>query len=165
LKAKERADAGEKKTGLLAGVPRSLPGLLRAHEVGTRAAAVGFDWPSAAGVVDKIDEEVRELRAAIAEGPAQTVEEVGDLLFSLANLARKLGVEPESALRAANDKFTRRFQAVEETLAARGRSVHDATPEALEAAWNRVKASAATPASTSSHEPSGRSRRGRRSRA
>jgi len=164
LKAREQADAGEKKR-LLAGVPRSLPALLRAHEIGTRAAAVGFDWPTASDVVDKIDEEVRELRAAMAESPARAAEEVGDLLFSLANLARKLGVEPESALRVANDKFTARFHAVEAAFEDQGRSVHDASTEELEAAWNRVKKTfARPPASTASREPAGRPRRGRRSR-
>ena len=82
------------------------------HEIGTRVAAVGFDWAKAADVVDKIEEEVAELRAAVAsEGPARTEEEMGDLLFSIANLARKLGIDPESALRKANEKFTKRFTA------------------------------------------------------
>ena len=89
-------------------MPRALPSLLRAHEIGTRVAAVGFDWARPADVVDKIEEEVAELRAAVdREGQARTEEEMGDLLFSIANLARKLGIEPESALRKANEKFTR----------------------------------------------------------
>ena len=98
VKAREQASAGREKR-VLAGVPRSLPALLRAHEIGTRASAVGFDWPAAADVLDKIEEEVRELREALDESPARAAEELGDLLFSLANLARKLGIEPESALR------------------------------------------------------------------
>ena len=105
-----------------------MPALQRAHEIGTRTATVGFDLPSAGDVVDKIDEEARELRAAVAESPARAAEELGDLLFTLANLARKLGVEPEAALRQASDKFTERFDALEAALHAEGRSVHEAPP-------------------------------------
>jgi MazG family protein len=140
LKANEQADAG-RKARLLAGVPRSLPALLRAHEVGTRVAAVGFEWPRAEQVVDKIEEEVHELREALHESPARAAEELGDLLFSIANLARKLGLEPESALRQANDKFARRFTALEAHLEREGRSVHDASLEEMEAVWNLVKKS------------------------
>ena len=102
IKAREQKDAGERRS-LLRGVPKSLPSLLRAHEIGTRVAAVGFDWARTADVVDKIEEEVAELRQAVeGEGRARAEEEMGDLLFSIANLARKLGIEPESALRKAN---------------------------------------------------------------
>jgi nucleoside triphosphate diphosphatase len=171
IKAKEQADAGQKKR-LLAGVPRSLPALLRAHEIGTRVAAVGFDWVKTADVVDKIDEEVRELRGALAEGAARAAEEMGDLLFTVANLARKLGVEPESALRAANEKFTGRFQALEASFEAGGRTIHDAAPEEMEAAWQQVKAAwhrvktRSIPPSGSSarREASAPRRSGRRSR-
>jgi ATP diphosphatase len=90
-------------------------------------------------VVDKIEEEVRELREAVEESPARAAEEFGDLLFSVANLARKLNIEPESALRAANDKFSERFAAVEADLEKRGSSVHAATTEQMEAAWQRIK--------------------------
>ena len=91
----------------MSGVPKSMPSLLRAHEIGTRVAAVGFDWARTADVVDKIEEEVAELREAIAhESHERAEEEMGDLLFSIANLARKLGIEPESALRKANEKFS-----------------------------------------------------------
>ena len=138
LKAIEQADAGV-QTRVLAGVPRALPALARAHEIGTRVASVGFDWSTPGDVVDKIDEEVAELREALTESPARAAEELGDLLFSIANLARKLDLEPESALRQANDKFSRRFDAVEATLEQQGRSVHDAAPDELERAWNRVK--------------------------
>lgn len=142
LKAREQQAAGA-KARILAGVPRALPALLRAHEIGTRVAAVGFDWPSASGVMDKIDEEVRELRAALTENPARAAEELGDLLFAIANLGRKLGLEPESALREANDKFTARFSAVEARLEQRGGSVHEATLEDMEAAWTEIKAARA----------------------
>jgi MazG family protein len=138
LKAAEQKNRGERRR-VLAGVPNALPALLRAHEIGTRVAAVGFDWPDTAGVVDKVEEEVRELREAINESPARAAEEFGDLLFSLANLARKLNIEPEAALREANDKFSKRFAAVEHTLEARGLSVHRATTEDMEAAWQQVK--------------------------
>jgi MazG family protein len=139
IKAREQKDAGERRS-LLGSVPRAMPSLLRAHEIGSRVAAVGFDWPQVAGVVEKIEEEVAELRRAVAsEGQARTEEEMGDLLFSIANLARKLGVEPESALRKANDKFSARFEALERAFEARGQSVHDATLAQMEAEWNKVK--------------------------
>lgn len=158
LKAAEQATRGEKKR-VLAGVPKALPSLLRAHEIGSRVAAIGFDWPTTAGVVDKIEEEVRELREAIQQSPARAAEEFGDLLFSVANLARKLHIEPESALRAANDKFAQRFDAVEADLESRGSSVHDATTDDMEAAWQRIK----TP-SAPARRPRARAPRGRRSR-
>jgi ATP diphosphatase len=138
LKAKEQTDAGAKKR-VLAGVPRAMPALVRAHEIGTRVAAVGFDWSGAGAVVDKIDEEVRELRDALDESPARAAEEFGDLLFAVANLGRKLGLEPESALRAANDKFTGRFEQIESELERRGSDVHRATLEEMEAIWQEIK--------------------------
>jgi MazG family protein len=125
---------------VLAGVPRALPSLLRANEISTRVAAVGFEWEKAADVVTKIEEEVAELRHAVdAEGVKRTEEEMGDLLFAITNLARKLGIDAESALRKSNEKFTKRFTAVEERLHAKGRSVHDATLEEMEAEWTLVK--------------------------
>jgi MazG family protein len=140
IKAKEQADAGERRS-VLRGLPKALPSLLRAYEIGTRVAAVGFDWTKAADVVEKIEEEVAELRRAIAsEGRLRTEEEMGDLLFAIANLARKLGIDPESALRKANAKFTRRFEALEARLHARGRSVHQASLEEMEREWEAVKA-------------------------
>ena len=139
IKAKEQAEAGERRS-VLRGLSKSLPSLLRAYEIGTRAAAVGFDWAQAADVVAKIEEEVAELRRAVdAEGAARREEEMGDLLFALANLARKLGIDPESALRKANEKFTRRFEALEERLHAQGRSVHDATLDEMEREWQEIK--------------------------
>jgi MazG family protein len=151
IKAREQKDAGDQRRSILRGVPKSMPSLLRAHEIGTRVAAVGFDWAKTADVVDKIEEEVAELRRAVAaEGLARAEEEMGDLLFSLANLARKLGIEPESALRKANEKFSARFEALERAFEARGESVHDAPLEAMEKEWGRVKS--ATIADTL-HEP------------
>jgi MazG family protein len=149
IKSREQKDAGERRS-LLRGVPKTLPSLLRAHEIGSRVAAVGFDWPRSADVLDKIEEEVTELRrAAEGEGLARTEEEMGDLLFTIANLARKLGVEPESALRKANEKFSVRFDAVEQAFESRGESIHGATLEEMEAAWQGVKVSERNKNSTS----------------
>jgi MazG family protein len=159
LKAAEQRDAGQDKR-VLAGVPKALPALLRAYEIGTRVAAVGFDWPEAADVVDKIDEEVAELREALTESRARAAEEFGDLLFSIANLARKLALEPEAALRAANEKFSTRFAGVEADLERRGSSVHAATTEEMEAAWQRVKRSP----SSGARSRTARKPRARRSR-
>jgi len=132
---------------LLGGVPRTLPGLLRAYEYGSRAAAVGFDWVRAGDVVDKIEEEVRELRDELsksaeadeAERGQRVEEEMGDLLFAIANLSRKLGVEPEAALRRANDKFRARFTALESRIVGRGEKLQDKTLDELEAEWRAVK--------------------------
>lgn len=162
LKAAEQQGAGVEKR-LLSGVPKSLPALLRAHEIGERVAAVGFDWPDTAGVMDKIEEEVRELRQALSQSPARAAEELGDVLFSIANLARKLDLEPEAALRMASEKFSTRFAAVEADLERRGSSVHAATTEEMEAAWQRVK-SAKPSRSGPSRSRSSRAPRDRRSR-
>ena len=139
IKAREQEGKGETKA-LLAGVPKAMPALARANEISTRVAAVGFDWARTEDVLAKIEEEVAELReAAIHESRERAEEEMGDLLFSIANLARKMGIEPESALRRANEKFTTRFTALEEVFEARGRSVHDATLEEMETVWHEVK--------------------------
>lgn len=140
IKTRERAGTPERAT-LLDGIPEALPSLLRASRIGARTANVGFDWNEPGAVIDKVDEELAELRQAVASAdPTHIEEELGDLLFTVANLARKLRVDPESALRAANGKFTRRFRAIEQRLAARGRALHDATPEELEREWQAVKA-------------------------
>lgn len=140
IKAREQQEAGRKRA-LLSGVPKAMPSLLRAHEIGSRVAAVGFDWARTGDVIGKIEEEVAELRQAVThEGEQRTEEEMGDLLFSIANLARKLGVEPESALRKANEKFTARFEALEHAFAQRGRSLEQATLEEMEAVWGEIKA-------------------------
>jgi MazG family protein len=142
VKSSETSGTGKpKKT--LGGVPRTLPALLRAHEISTRAAAVGFDWERAADVMTKIEEEVAELREALDSGMAteraRAEEEMGDLLFAISNLSRKLGIEAESALRAANDKFTRRFDAMEADLREHGKPLTAYTLDELEQAWGRVK--------------------------
>ena len=142
LKAREQSSKGEQRTAL-GGVPKALPALLRTHEIGIRASAVGFDWERAADVVAKIEEEVAELREEIgggAGGNAQRAEEeMGDLLFAIANLSRKLGIEPESALRKANDKFSRRFAAMESRLRATGRPLSACSLQEMEDEWSRIK--------------------------
>jgi len=142
LKARERSSKGEQRTAL-GGIPKALPALLRTHEIGIRAAAVGFDWERAADVVAKIEEEVAELRECVAGGAAanreRAEEEMGDLLFAIANLSRKLGIEPESALRKANDKFSRRFTAMEAGLRAGGRALSERSLREMEDEWARVK--------------------------
>ena len=139
IKSREQKQTGEQRS-VLRGMPKALPSLLGAHEIGTRAAAVGFDWVKATDVVAKIEEEVAELKQAVeGEGAARVEEEMGDLLFAMANLARKLGIEAESALRKANQKFTTRFQELERRLEQAGRSVHDASLEEMETMWENVK--------------------------
>jgi MazG family protein len=138
IKAREQEGKGEKKR-VLSGVPRSMPALARANEIGLRVAAVGFDWDTTDDVIAKIEEEVAELREASTEGRERSEEEMGDLLFSIAQLARKLGIDPESALRKANEKFTKRFAGVEDHLEAQGRTVHEATLPEMESAWQAVK--------------------------
>jgi MazG family protein len=127
----------------LEGVPRALPALLRAHKLSVRAARAGFDFEVAGDAADKVSEELAEVRAAAAaEGTApsaELVEEVGDLLFAAANLARKLRVDPEGALRAANDKFERRFRAMEALTARRGESFEALTLAEQETLWQEVK--------------------------
>jgi len=142
IKARERKDAGETEKTVLSGVPRSMPSLLRAYELSTRAAQVGFDWVKTDDVIDKAEEEIRELREAVAEGggkSAEAEEEFGDLLFALVNVARKLGIEPEAALRVANDKFQRRFDDVERQVTANGKRFRDLTLEQLEQHWQIAK--------------------------
>lgn len=140
LKAAERPAGTAPKT-LLSGVPISLPALLRAYEYSARAATVGFDWVRAEDVLDKIDEEAREIRGAVEarRSDGHVEEEIGDLLFAVANLARKLGVEPEAALRKANDKFRGRFEELERRVTARGEKLREMGIDALEQEWQSVK--------------------------
>lgn len=139
IKAAERA--GKAQQGTLDGVAVGLPALLRAYKLQKRAARVGFDWPSAQNVLDKIAEESAELVEARDELTQEAVEEeFGDLLFVMANLGRHLGVEPEAALRRANAKFTRRFESVETKLAERGKSPSDSNLDEMDALWDAVKA-------------------------
>jgi MazG family protein len=152
IKAQERLSTGEPAAApktLLSGIAPTLPALLRAYHIGVRAASVGFDWERAADVIAKMEEEVAEIReAAESSGPVDAdhvEEEVGDLFFAIANLARKLGVEPETALRKANDKFTKRFTAMERSIADSGRSMSQMPLPELEDEWQRAKSSPASP--------------------
>ena len=139
---KERERAG--KTGevprALDGVARALPALTRAVKLEKRAARLGFDWPDAEAVFPKIAEEIDELRAGMAAGDVENIfEEVGDVLFAMTNLARKLGVDPEAALRASNDKFERRFRGMEDVAMREGRALNQMSTDELEALYQQVK--------------------------
>ena len=138
LKAAERAARAQ--SGVLDGVAQGLPALSRAVKLQKRAARVGFDWSETAQVIDKIAEEAAELQEAAAHLPRDKVEEeFGDLLFVMANLARHMAVEPETALRRANAKFIRRFSAIEAALAEEGRQPADATLAEMDALWTAAK--------------------------
>lgn len=143
IKALERADASDHVEGssnVFLNVPTALPGLTRAVKLQKRAANVGFDWPDVAPVFDKVTEETNELREAVNEGDRdQIMEEFGDLLFSVANLARHLEIDPERALRGANAKFVRRFEAVEIKLTEQGATLEQSDLAGMEAMWNEVK--------------------------
>ncbi|HEV3272522.1 MAG TPA: nucleoside triphosphate pyrophosphohydrolase [Candidatus Methylacidiphilales bacterium] len=147
----KKAEKPERESAL-DGVPRALPALMRAEALQKKARHVGFDWPDVRGALDKVREEVAEAAAEIESGlasapagkntpaPAQkTAEEIGDLLFSIVNLTRHLKLDAEELLTAANDKFARRFRAVEERIKAQGKAMADCTLEELDAAWNMVK--------------------------
>ncbi len=132
--------AARRQPGTLAGVPVNLPALTRASKLTARAARVGFDWSDPAAVLDKLAEETAELQAELPRAdPPRLLDEVGDMLFVLANLARKLGLDAETCLAHANAKFTRRFEGVEALLAAAGLAPADAGLERMEAAWRAVK--------------------------
>ncbi len=140
-KAEERAAKAKQSVSALDGVAATLPALTRAQKLSARAARVGFDWPKIEDLFDKLDEEVAELKAEIPAGGMERIaDEMGDLLFVMANLCRKLSLDSETVLRAANAKFTRRFQAVEARLAAEGRAPAQAKLEEMEALWVAVKA-------------------------
>jgi MazG family protein len=141
------------RASALDGVPRSLPALMRAEALQKKARQVGFDWPDVRGSLDKVREEVAEVTREIESDLAlacagetrfaaapETAEELGDLLFSIVNLTRHLKLDAEELLTGANDKFARRFRAVEERIKARGKTMTDCTLEELDAVWNAVKA-------------------------
>jgi MazG family protein len=144
IKATERAGQPSTDTPktILSGLPVALPSLLRAHRLGARAASVGFDWQKAGDVIAKIREEVDEVQEVLSSDVVdarRAEEEMGDLLFAIANLSRKLGIEPESALRKANEKFTRRFTTMEIAIESSDRRIQDLDPDALESAWEEAK--------------------------
>src|SRR5271170_1361207 len=136
IKADEKKDQGKPQLGRLDSVPRKLPALVEAQQISSKAAAVGFDWENSGQVLDKLDEELRELAAARENGtPAEVEGEIGDLLFVLVNLARLFKVDPEQALRKTNAKFRKRFAHVEKHAALPG-----ATLDEMEALWQEAKA-------------------------
>jgi MazG family protein len=138
IKAEEKSQAGEAKPkGLLDGVSRSVPALVEAQHVASRAASAGFDWQNVDQVYDKLDEEIAELRGA--QTPGEIEGEIGDLLFVIVNIARFLKVDPEQALRKTNAKFRRRFKHVEDGLASRGKSLRDSTIGEMEELWQNAK--------------------------
>ncbi len=138
-KLQERA--ARQRGATLDGIPHALPALTRALKLTARAGRVGFDWADAAQVLEKLDEEVTELRAELdGADPVRLADEMGDILFVAANLARKLGLDPETCLRQANDKFTRRFNRVEQRINQEGMSLQEAGLERMEAQWIAVKA-------------------------
>ena len=145
IKAAERTSAGPKTaTRTLADVPLTLPALMRAVKLQKRAARVGFDWPNVLNVLDKLDEELDELREAVQaagqSGRTEAIEdELGDVLFVYANLARHLDIDPEKALRGTNDKFTARFAFIEDRLAERGQTPTDVSLAELEDLWQQAK--------------------------
>lgn len=139
LKAEERQDQQADQSHL-AGIARGLPALVRAGKLGRRAARAGFDWPDVDGVMAKLREELAELESDL-DDDVRMEDEIGDLLFTIVNLCRHRGLDPERALRRSNAKFERRFRAMETALAASGMNVTDADAERLDAAWQDVKRS------------------------
>ena len=147
IKAEERAGKANDGGGVLADVPAGMPALLRAVKLTKRAGRVGFDWPDAVAVLDKLREELAELEVEIEAGDRDKArDELGDLLFVCANLARKLDLDPEDALRASNAKFIRRFGFIEQALAADGRAPEQSDLEEMEALWQAAKVAEKTPA-------------------
>ncbi len=138
MKREERAARGEQ--GALADVPLGLPALTRARKLGARAADAGFDWPDAAGPRAKVDEELAELDRVGTGDPAAREAELGDLLFSVVNLARHWHLDPEAALRRANERFARRYRHVELALAGLGQAAAGASPDLLDRLWAAAKA-------------------------
>jgi ATP diphosphatase len=142
-RARKQPETGTRRPGTLDGVARALPALLRAEKLQKRAARVGFDWNDIDPVVDKIHEELAELRTELSASTldlARVTDELGDVLFAVANLARHCRVDPEAALRSTNDKFERRFRHIERRLAEQGRQPIEATLEEMEALWREAKA-------------------------
>ena len=142
IKAQERVAKGKDDESMLDSVHKGLPAVMEAFQMTTKVSRVGFDWKEADGALVKLDEEALELREAIAAktDPAKVAEEVGDLLFAAVNVARLTGVDPESALKAANRKFRRRFRHIEDRLRVQGRLPADSTLEEMDRLWDEAKA-------------------------
>lgn len=141
IKEQERQGKAEKKAGVLSDIPQALPGLTRAAKLQKRAASVGFDWTETESVLDKMEEELAELREAIKAGKqAEIADEMGDMLFAQVNLARHLGVNPEEAVRGTNQKFERRFGFVEAQVESSGKPWDEFTLDELDQYWDQAKA-------------------------
>jgi tetrapyrrole methylase family protein/MazG family protein len=137
----KRQEKGE-KASIMDGIPRALPALIRAANIQKKAGRVGFDWPDTAGVIDKFREEIAELTAEVEGGDPRKLEhEIGDILFTAVNMARKLDVEPELALEHANQRFIARFQHMEKLAAQSDRRLEDLSPQELDKLWEAAKAS------------------------
>lgn len=152
LKAREKMGLAPEahEAGLLGGVPTALPALTRAQKLTAKAAKVGFDWPEAGQVIDKIHEELEEVKEASSSGARDRIEdEIGDLLFSVTNLARHFGIDPEKALRRTNAKFERRFNVIERTLGGQNRSLEEASLEEMEELWVAAKLAEREPGQSS----------------
>lgn len=148
-KAQEKMAAGQddQPGSVLDGVSSRMPALIEARQLTERAAYYDFDWPDARSVLAKLEEETGELQSVLAQptpSPQQVAEEVGDVLFVVVNLARKLGLDPEATLKAANQKFRRRFAAVEQALAAQGKTLSESNPAEMNALWDAIKQSSPT---------------------
>ena len=138
IKAEERKH--QEDNSAVTGVPRALPALLRAHRLGEKASRVGFDWQNASQVLEKVDEELTELKAAMAEGDATAIQaELGDLLFALTSFGRHLDIQGEDALQQASDRFIRRFRHMEQQLAERGQDMHATSADELDRLWEAAK--------------------------
>lgn len=139
-KAQQSGTDAIESTSVLADIPLALPAIQRAEKLQKRAATVGFDWPEPDQVLDKIEEEIGELREAMAQGEHHRIEdELGDVMFAMVNLARHVNVKPELAVRSTNTKFERRFQFIESHLQLQGRSIEQASLEEMEALWQQAK--------------------------
>ena len=137
---RKKAEKGAQNKSTLDGVAKALPALLRAQKLQNKAAKVGFEWPGPTQVLDKLEEELREMREALEKGTLEEkTDELGDLLFVLANLGRMLGINPETALRNCNDKFERRFNGLENDLKAKSIPIENATLQDMEREWNNQK--------------------------
>ena len=140
IKAEEKSARAQEKPSLLADVPVTLPGLTRAVKLQSKASTVGFDWNDARLVLDKIREETKEIEAALdAKDDAAIQDEIGDLLFAVANLARHLGADPEAAIRGTNAKFERRFGHIETKIGRRGQKLGEVSLAEMDALWNDAK--------------------------
>jgi len=143
IKAAEKGETSssnpESEKSILDGIPSRLPAVYEAFQVTAKASRVGFDWRTPDEVLDKMEEEIRELREAIEQSPDRITDEVGDLLFVAINVARVLGVDPETALKASNRKFTRRFRYVETSIKEQGRELKNATLGEMDALWEEAK--------------------------